>query len=125
MEQLRNQVSRLEEENAKLSKSEETRRKLELEVNYWKEYVTNAQQLKRVGGTIDNAKDLADTRQKLIQAQDEVNEAQKRSKLNSGEIAFRLLFCLCFRDEMRNRSKFEIRDKCWLLLQMPLISLLL
>ena len=84
MEQLRNQVSRLEEENSKLSKSEETRRKLELEVNYWKEYVTNSQQLKRAGGTIDTAKDLADTRQKLIHAQDEVNEAQKRSKVNSG-----------------------------------------
>ena len=85
MEQLRNQVSRLEEENAKLSKSEETRRKLELEVNYWKEYVTNAQQLKRSGGTMDTAKDLTDTRQKLIQAQDEVNESQKRLKVNSGK----------------------------------------
>ncbi|XP_066914646.1 putative leucine-rich repeat-containing protein DDB_G0290503 isoform X2 [Clytia hemisphaerica] len=86
MEQLRNQVSRLEEENSKLSKSEESRRKLELEVNYWKEYVTNAQQLKRSGGSVDTAQEMADTRRKMIEAQDEVNETQKRLKLNSGKI---------------------------------------
>ena len=86
MEQLRNQVSRLEEENSKLSKSEESRRKLELEVNYWKEYVTNAQQLKRSGGSIDTAAELAETRKKLIHAQDEVNETQKRLKMNSGKL---------------------------------------
>jgi hypothetical protein len=99
MEQLRNQVSRLEEENSKLSKSEESRRKLELEVNYWKEYVTNAQQLKRSGGSIDTAADLAETRQKLIHAQDEVNETNKRLKLNSGKLI------------MQNREMSDIKAK--------------
>ena len=41
MEGLRKQVSKLEEENTKLTKAEKQRRELELEVNYWKEYVTN------------------------------------------------------------------------------------
>lgn len=86
METLRNQVSKLEEDNTKLSKIEEERRKLELEVNYWKEYVTNAQALKRTGVSVDTTTELADTRNKLIQCQDELNETQKRLKLNSGKL---------------------------------------
>ena len=52
MEGLRKQVSKLEEENTKLTKAEKQRRELELEVNYWKEYVTN--QGKEGGAKFDN-----------------------------------------------------------------------
>lgn len=99
METLRNQVSKLEEDNTKLSKIEEERRKLELEVNYWKEYVTNAQALKRAGGSLDATTELADTRNKLIQCQDELNETQKRLKLNSGKLL------------MQNREMNDMKTK--------------
>ena len=89
MEGLRSQVSKLEEENNKLSKVEEQRRKLELEVNYWKEYVTNAQLIKRSGGSTDTVTELADARRRLIQLQDELNQSQKKLKSNTGKLLMR------------------------------------
>ena len=86
MDVLRSQVSKLEEENSKLSKAESERRKLELEVNYWKEYVTNSQALKRSGISLDASTELADTRRKLIQLQDELNETQKKLKMHTGKL---------------------------------------
>ena len=86
METLRVQVNKLEDENKKLAKCEAERRKLELEVNYWKEYVTNAQTLKRTGSNQNLEQDLADARRKIIHMQDELNECQKKLKHNTGKL---------------------------------------
>lgn len=86
MESLRNQVAKLEEENTKLSKTEDQRRKLELEVNYWKEYVTNSQAFKRAGACVDTVSELAESRQEFLKLQDEYNETQKKLKMNSGKL---------------------------------------
>ena len=86
METLRVQVNKLEDENKKLAKCEAERRKLELEVNYWKEYVTNAQTLKRTGSNQNLEQELADARRKIIHMQDELNECQKKLKHNTGKL---------------------------------------
>ena len=86
MDALRSKIAKLEEANSKLSNVDTERRKLELEVNYWKEYVTNSQNARRSGQVVDSNTDLADARKQLIQVQDELNETNKRFKTQSGKL---------------------------------------
>ncbi|XP_065659063.1 early endosome antigen 1 isoform X1 [Hydra vulgaris] len=83
---LRSKIAKLEETNSKLSNVDTERRKLQLEVNYWKEYVTNSQNARRSGQVVDANTDLADVRKQLIQVQDELNETNKRFKTQSGKL---------------------------------------
>ena len=62
----------------KIPKLEEDRRKLELEVNYWKEYVTNSNASKRSGGKSDIEKELNEARIQIISLQDKLNETEKQ-----------------------------------------------
>lgn len=104
MEGLRTQISKLEDENGKLSKAEDERRKLELEVNYWKEYVTNAQLIKKSGGSTDTVTELSDARRRLIQLQDELNQSQKKLKSNSGKLLMRNKEVAGCKDKLREAN---------------------
>ena len=75
---LNSKINRLQVEVNKIPKLEEDKRKLELEVNYWKEYVTNSNVSKRSGGKSDFEKQLNEARIQIIGLQDKLNETEKK-----------------------------------------------
>ncbi|XP_065066334.1 early endosome antigen 1-like isoform X2 [Rhopilema esculentum] len=77
---LNSKISKLQLEVNKIPKLEEERRKLELEVNYWKEYVTNANSMKRSGSKMDTEKALNEARIQVIDLQDKMNEFEKEKR---------------------------------------------
>lgn len=62
---------------------EEEKRQLELEVNYWKEYVTNSNASRKSGKKSDIEKDLNEARIQVISLQDKLNETEKELKLTN------------------------------------------
>lgn len=82
MDGLNSKISRLQTEVAKIPKLEEEKRKLELEVNYWKEYVTNSNASKKLGKKSEVEKDLNEARIQMISLQDKLNETENQLKLS-------------------------------------------
>eukprot|EP00794_Sanderia_malayensis_P009410 gene9410-10396_t len=82
---LNSKISKLQQETKRIPKLEEEKRKLELEVNYWKEYVTSTSSSKKSGSKIDSDKELNEARNKMINLQDQLNEAEKGLEVASAK----------------------------------------
>ena len=80
---LNSKIDKLQGEVNKIPKLEEEKRKLELEVNYWKEYVTNSNASKRSGGKPDLEKEFNEARIQIISLQDKLNETEKQIRTST------------------------------------------
>jgi len=84
---LNSKINRLQVEVNKIPKLEEDKRKLELEVNYWKEYVTNSNASKRSGGKSDFEKQLNEARIQIIALQDKLDQTEKKIQSSTSTVS--------------------------------------